>query len=79
VHKRPRQQQAAALAARELRGAHVALTLEGEHPDHLFGALLGLVAAHAEVAAVVNQRLPDRQEAVEVDVLLGQADPAARL
>ena len=32
-----------------------------------------------EVAAVVDERLAHRQEAVEVDVLLGEADPGARL
>ena len=36
-------------------------------------------ALHAVVAAVVQQRLLDVEEAVEVDVLLGEPDQAARL
>ena len=36
-------------------------------------------ARHAVVAAVVEQRLLDVEEAVEVDVLLGQADHPPRL
>ena len=37
-----------------------------------------VVARHAEVAAVVDERLVHGEEAVEVDVLLGEADVAAR-
>ena len=37
-----------------------------------------LRAAHAEVAAVVEQRLLDVEEAVEVDVLLGEPDHPPR-
>ena len=42
-------------------------------------ARAGVVPRHAEVAAVVDERLLDGEEAVEVDVLLGQAHPAAGL
>src|SRR5918996_1371269 len=71
-----REQQPAALAARELRGARVALRLETEGGDQLVRARPGIL--HPEVAAVVHERLAHGQEAVEVDVLLGEPDRVAR-
>ena len=50
--------------------------LEPERVDQLVGALVRV--AHAEVAAVVDERLAHGEEAVEVDVLLGEPDPSAR-
>ena len=78
VHERSGEQQPAALAAGELRRAHVALGAEVEDLDHLVGALVRLGLLHPEVAAVVDQRLAHREEAVEVHVLLREPDPAAR-
>ena len=43
------------------------------------GAAAGLGAPHPVVAAVVEQRLLDVEEAVEVDVLLGEPDHPPRL
>jgi len=78
VHQRTRQLQAPFLAARQPRGPHVGLRFEVEGADHLFRALLGLGLRHAEVAAVVDERFAHREEAVEVDVLLGEPHPGAR-
>ena len=50
-----------------------------EDVHHLAGSAAGVGAAHAVVAAVVDERLLDVEEAVEVDVLLGEADHPARL
>jgi hypothetical protein len=61
------------------RRAHVALRGQPERLDHLLGTPLDLVLVHAEVAAVVLERLAHREEAVEVDVLLREPDPRARL
>ena len=54
------------------------LRAQVEHVDHLVRARRGLRAGHAEVAAVVDERLADGEEAVEVDVLLREPDVAAR-
>ena len=59
--------------------ADVALGAQVEDVDHLLGALGGRRAAHPVVAAVVDERLADGQEAVEVRLLLGDADQAPRL
>ena len=61
-------------------GARVGgLRAQVEDVHHLAGAAAGVGAAHAVVAAVVDERLLDVEEAVEVDVLLGQPDQAPRL
>ena len=73
------EQQAALHAARELGGAGVALGAQVEDVDHLVGALLGRGLLHAVVAAVVDERLAHGQEAVQVRLLLGDADLAAGL
>ena len=72
VHQRACEQQTPALAPGQLRSADVPLRGEPEGPDHLLNAALDLVLVHAEVAAVVLEGLAHGQEAVEVDVLLGQ-------
>ena len=59
------------------RDAGLGAQVEDVH--HLRGAPARVGAAHAVVAAVVDERLLDVEEAVEVDVLLGEADQAARL
>jgi hypothetical protein len=56
----------------------VRLRAQVEDVHHLGGPAPGVGARHAVVAAVVAQRLLDVEEAVEVDVLLGKADRAAR-
>ena len=65
--------------ARELRRPHVGLGAEVEDVDHLVGPLLGLALGQPEVAAVVDERLAHRQEAVEVRVLLGDPEHPPRL
>jgi hypothetical protein len=77
VHQGARQQQPPPLPARELGCPNVALRLQAEGLDELVRAGVGFL--HPEIAAVVDQRLLHRQEPVEVDVLLGEADPGARL
>ena len=77
MHQRAREQQTPAHAARELRRAHARLRAQVEDVHHLARAAAGVRAVHAVVAAVVEQRLLDVEEAVEVDVLLGEADEAA--
>ena len=57
-----------------MRRADVGLRAQVEDVHHLAGAAARVGAVHAVVAAVVEQRLLDVEEAVEVDVLLGQAD-----
>ena len=77
VHERAGEQQPAAHAARELRRAHARLRAQVEDVHHLARAAARLGARHPVVAAVVEQRLLDVEEAVEVDVLLGEADACA--
>jgi hypothetical protein len=79
VQERPGEQQPALHPAGELRRARVRLGAQVEDVDHLVGASLRLAGAHPEVAPVVDERLADGQEAVEVRVLLGYADDPARL
>jgi ABC-2 type transport system ATP-binding protein len=79
VHERAREQQAPAHAARQHRRADVGLRAQVEDVHHLGRAVARVRAVHPVVAAVVEQRLLDVEEAVEVDVLLGQADQAPRL
>ena len=80
VQQRAGEQQAAALAAGELRRPHVGLGAQVEDVDHLLGALAPTRAAvEPEVAAVVDERLAHGEEAVEVGVLLGDADHPPRL
>ena len=74
MHERAGQQQAPAHAAGQHRGAHVGLRAQVEDVHHLARAAARPGALHAVVAAVVEQRLLDVEEAVEVDVLLGQPD-----
>ena len=57
----------------------VGLRAQVEDVDHLAGAAARVGAAHPVVAAVVDERLLDVEEAVEVDVLLGEADQPPRL
>ena len=78
MHERAREQQPAAHAARQLRRADAGLRAQVEDVHHLPRARARLRAAHAEVAAVVEQRLLDVEEAVEVDVLLGEPDHPPR-
>ena len=79
VHERAGEQEAAAHAAGELGRARGRLRAQVEDVDHLARAPARFGAAHAVVAAVVDERLLDVEEAVEVDVLLGEADHPARL
>ena len=79
MHERAGEQQAPAHAARELGRAGGGLRAQVEDVHHLAGAAARVGAAHPVVAAVVDERLLDVEEAVEVDVLLGEADRPARL
>ena len=79
VQEGPGEQQPALHAPGELRRPGVRLRSQVEDVDHLVGAAVGRFPIHPEVAAVVDERLPDGREAVEVGILLGNADQATRL
>ena len=79
VHQRPREDQPALHAARERARAVVLLVREREGVEQLPRALAGALPRHPEVAAVVVERLLERQEPVEVEVLGREPDREARL
>ena len=73
VHQRPGEQQSPAHSARQARRPYARLGAQIKHVHHLARPSHGLWPAHPVVAAVVHERLLNVEEAVEIDVLLGQA------
>ena len=77
VHQGAGENDAALHAAGQGPGAFVPLLGQRERLEELAYALLAILLAHAEIAAVEVERLLDGQEPVEVDVLGRQADGLA--
>src|SRR5215213_6027681 len=79
VHQRAREDQPPLHPARQRARAVVALGRERERVEQLGRALAPLAPRHAEVAAVIVERLLEREEPVEVEVLRRQPDRQPRL
>jgi len=74
VHQRAGQHEPSLHASRQLVGPAVGLVVEPEQCQEFIGAAQRGLSADAVVAGVVHQQLADRQESVDVDLLLGKPE-----